>query len=85
MPTWVYSPVHRACIEALVAARKSAGLTQRDLAARLDKPPSFVGKVESIERNLSILEFLAWSYAVGADPGALLQQVQKNAAGSIEV
>lgn len=65
MPVWVTSPVHRAIIASLVRARKNAGLTQRDLAAKLGKPPSFVGKVESIERNLSVLELIEWAEALG--------------------
>ena len=68
MPAWVSSPVHRSIIASLVKARISAGLTQRDLAKKLGKPPSFVGKVESIERNLSVLEFVAWAAAIGIDP-----------------
>jgi transcriptional regulator with XRE-family HTH domain len=50
-------------------------MTQRDVAAKLGKPPSFVGKVEAVERNLSVLEFLAWAKAVGVDPGAMLPDV----------
>lgn len=47
-------------------------MSQRDLAKKLGKPPSFIGKVEAIERNLSVLEFLAWTPALGADPGDVL-------------
>lgn len=73
MPAWVTHPSHRAVIDALVKAREAAGMTQRDLAAKLGKPPSFVGKVESIERNLSVLELIAWVRAVGADPIKILE------------
>ena len=31
----------------MVAARKAAGMTQRDVAEKLGKPPSLVAKVES--------------------------------------
>lgn len=72
MPAWVSSPVHRSIVASLVRARVSAGLTQRELANKLGKPPSFVGKVESIERNLSVLEFVAWAAAVGIEPSDVL-------------
>lgn len=72
MPAWVTSPVHEGIILALVRARKQAGLTQRDVAARLNKPPSFVGKVEKIERNLSVSEFVAWCEAIKAEPQVIL-------------
>lgn len=76
MPAWVSSPIHREVIAALVVARKAAGLTQRDIAARIAKPPSFVGKVESIERNLSILEFMEWADALGVPPENILTQIR---------
>ena len=72
MPTWVSSPAHRSIIASLVAARIRAGMTQRDVAAKLGKPPSLVGKIESIERNLSILEFLAYCGAVSVDPAEII-------------
>lgn len=51
-------------------------MTQRDVAAAIGKPPSFIGKVEGIERNLSVLEFLAWAKAVKAAPAKLLPDVE---------
>jgi transcriptional regulator with XRE-family HTH domain len=72
IPAWMSSSRHRLFIEALVEARKSAGLTQRDLAAKLKKPQSFVAKVEAIERNLSVLEFVDWADAIGIVPASLL-------------
>jgi len=75
MADWVSSTMHRDLVAALVRARCAEGLTQRDLARRLGKPQSFVGKVESIERNLSISEFWSWAGAIGLDPGGLLNQV----------
>ena len=42
----------------LRAIRKESGLSQQELAARLDKPQSFVSKYESGERRLDILEIL---------------------------
>lgn len=74
IPRWVSSDRHRAIIQALVAARLSVGATQRDVAAKLGKPPSFVGKVEANERNLSVLEFVEWSEAIGVDPANLLRR-----------
>lgn len=72
MPAWVSSPLHREVISALVRARKEAGLTQRDLAGKIGRPPSFVGKVEAIERNMSVLEFIEWTRALGISAQGLL-------------
>lgn len=71
-PDWVSSPLHRALIVALVEARKATGMTQRDLAAKLNKPQSFVAKIEAVERSLTVLEFLEWTKALGVDPRPML-------------
>jgi transcriptional regulator with XRE-family HTH domain len=59
--------------ELMVQARKKAGLTQQDLADRLKKPQSFVAKYEGGERRLDVLEFIAITRAIGADPGRLFK------------
>jgi transcriptional regulator with XRE-family HTH domain len=48
-------------------ARKSAGLTQAEVAGRLQKPQSFVAKYENGERRLDVLEFVAVCRAIEAD------------------
>lgn len=85
MPAWVTSPVHRSVVEGLISARKLAALTQRDLAARIGKPPSFVGKVEAIERNLSVTEFIAWCGALGVEPDAVLKASTRGLRGPVEI
>lgn len=61
----------------LVAMRKRAGLTQRQLAAKLNQRQAYVGKSEVAERRLDILELLDWCQACGEDPTALVQKLQK--------
>ena len=75
MPAWVSSPIHREMVAGLVAARHARGLTQRDLASLLRKTPSFVGKVEAIERNLSLLEFVAWTVALDVRADEIIPKV----------
>ena len=52
-------------------------MTQRDVAAKIGKPPSFVGKVEAIERNLSILEFIEWTQALGITAERMLGRLKR--------
>jgi transcriptional regulator with XRE-family HTH domain len=59
----------------MVGARKAAGLTQQALAARLKKPQSFVAKYEGGERRLDVVEFIAISRALGADPLKLMTRL----------
>jgi len=76
MPAWVSSPIHRAIVESLIRARKAVGMTQRDVATKMGKPPSFVAKVETIERNLSAFELVEWADAVGVSAVEVLAAIE---------
>jgi len=54
----LHTEAYRAAVRFLAEVRAREGLSQADLAARLSKPPSFVGKYETYERRLDIIEFL---------------------------
>lgn len=51
-------------LERLIAARKRAGLTQEQLAKRLNATQSFVSKCERGERRLDIIELRNWCSAL---------------------
>lgn len=63
----------------LADARKTAGLTQAALAARLRKPQSFVSKYETGERRLDLVEFLDVAQAIGIEPTALVRRLSRQA------
>lgn len=48
--------------------RQSLGLSQRDLASRLDVVYSFIGKVETGDRRLDIFEFIQYCQALELNP-----------------
>lgn len=54
----VHSDSYQGFLKALVAQRGKAGLSQAQLAIRLGKPASFVGKYELGERRLDIIELM---------------------------
>jgi transcriptional regulator with XRE-family HTH domain len=59
-------------------ARKFADLSQRDLAARLTVPHSWVAKVESGERRIYLVEFCWFLSACKIDPLVVTERlVQK--------
>lgn len=58
---------NRLLVAQLRELRLSKGLTQADLANRLDKPQSFVSKVERAERLLDAVELRQWCIALGID------------------
>lgn len=66
---------HQALMAAVAAARLKAGLTQRQLAARLGRAHSFVGKIESGERQLNVLEFCELADALGVGAAKLLGRI----------
>jgi transcriptional regulator with XRE-family HTH domain len=62
---------HKALIAILVAARKKVGMTQRDLAMRIKRPRSFVGRMEAGERRIDVIEFIEIARALDGDPKEL--------------
>ena len=72
-------PIHTAAQERFLAllkgARKTAGLTQAEVAGRLRKPQSFVAKYENGERRLDILEFVTVCRAIEANPVEIVGEV----------
>jgi transcriptional regulator with XRE-family HTH domain len=59
----------------LEAARKSAGLTQTELAKRLGKPQSFVSACESGQRRIDLLELGKIAQALGRGTHALIDEL----------
>ena len=64
----------RSLLAVLVASRREAGLTQRELAERLGKPASYIGKIETGERRLDLVEFVAIAKALKVDPRVLFER-----------
>ena len=60
---------------ALVEARSKAGVTQRELARRLNRAHSYVSRIEKGDRRLDVPEFLQWCEVLGADPVTVIQRV----------
>ena len=78
-PNPIFSPEYRAIVEILVQARRRAGLSQRALAALLDKTPSHIAMIERGQRRVDLLEFYRLARALDTDPQHLFREV----AGSI--
>ncbi|MEQ1809874.1 MAG: helix-turn-helix transcriptional regulator [Terricaulis sp.] len=85
MPRSVFTDAYAAFRDALVAARKSAGVTQVELAARLDKPQQFVSKVEQGDRRLDLVEFVAICRALRLDPKDVFATVLRRLPKSFDI
>ena len=72
----IYTQQHQRLCELLVEARDAAGLTQVELARRLDRPQSFVSKYENGERRLDVIEFMAVAKALDIKPCSILEALE---------
>lgn len=62
----------------LIKARKDAGVTQEQLAKRLNRPQSFVSKCENGERRLDVVELLQFLQSIGVEPIGFLKKIVKS-------
>lgn len=61
--------------EALIDARKAAGLTQAGMAERLQCHQSLVARIESGERRIDVVELVVLARAIGVSPAVILERV----------
>ncbi len=63
-------------------ARITAGLTQQDVASRLDVPQSFVSKYETAERRLDLLELREIATSLNTTSAELLSRIESSLGGA---
>jgi transcriptional regulator with XRE-family HTH domain len=68
MPESMFTPAYERLVEVVVEIRQRAGLTQRQLAEKLGREQSYVGRIETRQRRLDLVEFVWICRACGADP-----------------
>jgi transcriptional regulator with XRE-family HTH domain len=74
----IYSDEYQVVLDQLVAMRKAAGLTQRDLARKLGREHSFVSRIEKGERRLDVVEFHWVCQALDQNAGTVYQQLVRS-------
>ncbi|KPD11054.1 helix-turn-helix domain-containing protein [Phaeobacter sp. 11ANDIMAR09] len=72
MAKTIRSSGHEALREALIAARKEAGLTQADLAKRLKCHQSLIARLESGQRRIDVVEMVVLARAINVGASDLL-------------
>jgi transcriptional regulator with XRE-family HTH domain len=75
MSRTLLSPQHKALRAFLVQRRKRAGLTQTALAERLGRYQSYVANVETGQKRLDVVEFIAFAKALGFDPAKAISKI----------
>jgi transcriptional regulator with XRE-family HTH domain len=68
----VHHGLHTSLRATLIKARKTLGLTQRDLAEKLGVTYSIIGKVETGDRRLDVIEFYEYTKALELVPSETL-------------
>ena len=56
----IHDPRYQDLIQKLIELRESKNVTQVELARLLNKPQSYVSKVEILERRLDVIELSDW-------------------------
>ncbi len=72
----VYTEEYNRFRKMLIAARKSANLTQAELSIKLQRPHSYVSKYERGERRLDLIEFLELAEVLKIDTVIFIQQLK---------
>lgn len=73
----IYSPESERLSKWLREQRKARGLTMREAARLIDKPHSFIGKIEVGQRRLDVVEFVKYCDRLGFDPVEGLTHLQQ--------
>lgn len=66
---------YRRLIQALATERKRQGLSQEQLAKRLNRHQQFVSRYEIGERRLDVIEFMDVAKGLAIDPIGMLETV----------
>lgn len=77
-----HHPSYRDLPMMLRTMREEAGLTQRDLAARVRRTQPWVHKTEAGDRRIDITEFLDWCLACGIEPEKAFRRLVEHRRGS---
>jgi transcriptional regulator with XRE-family HTH domain len=59
----------------LIEIRRKAGLTQRELAKRIDRTQWWVARTETGSRRIDIAEFIEWCKGCGKDAAEMLSEL----------
>jgi ribosome-binding protein aMBF1 (putative translation factor) len=66
---------HKALVDLIVSKREAAGLTQAQLAEKLDEYQSFVARLESGQRRIDVIEFIEIARVLGFDSVKALKKI----------
>lgn len=78
MEKTIHSAGHRSLVALLIHARRSAGLTQVELAEKLGRNQSFVSIYETGQRRIDVVEFATICDALGVKAWVLMRRWEQS-------
>jgi transcriptional regulator with XRE-family HTH domain len=83
MPASLFTAAYEQLVASVVAMRKEAGLTQRQLAAKLGREQNYVARIETRQRRLDLVELIQLCRACGKEPEAAVSALVRKIAGAV--
>lgn len=74
----IHDPRYKTLIQKLIELRESKNMTQVELARRLEKPQSYVSKIEILERRMDVIELIDWLACLDEDPAIFFSYFVRN-------
>lgn len=78
MDKTIYSSEYNAFLKLLKEARERAGVTQIQMAERLNATQTFVSKCERGDRRIDVVELHSWCVALGISMSDFVKNFEKN-------
>ena len=75
MPSSIFDSAHIVLVELLIEARKSLGLNQTQLGARVGRGQGFISLIERGQRRIDVIEFVALARALEKDPQSMFSKL----------
>ena len=73
----IFDPKYKKMIESLKSIRMKQGISQRDLANKLGMAHSYIGRAETCERRLDIMDLIAILRALNLTDSEIIKFLQK--------
>lgn len=67
----------RRVVYAISASREEKGVSQRELSRKLKRHPTYIQRIEAMQRNLNVAEFLEIAEALDVDLKDFIDRVRR--------
>ena len=74
----IHDKRYACAVEALIRARKAAGLSQLDLSRKIGFSQPDISKIERLERRLDITEFLDILHVISNGEASIITKIWRN-------